>query len=61
MNTPNKDSRRRHPASGRSQPNRHRNGDAEVVDLATKRAIRLLAQAGMIPSSAVSHRSGTVR
>ena len=40
---------------------RARGGDAEVVDLATERAIRLLAQAGLIPSSAVSHRSGTVR
>ena len=52
----------RHPASGRTAVlRRRRSGDAEVVDLATERAIRLLAQAGLIPSSAVSQRSGTVR
>jgi hypothetical protein len=62
MTSPNNDSMHRHPAAGRRQVTRRgRPGDAEVVDLATERAIRLLAQAGLIPSSAVSHRSGTVR
>jgi hypothetical protein len=59
MNTPNTDSMSWHPASGRVV--RRRTGDAEIVDLATERAVRLLAQAGMIHSSAVSKRSRTVR
>jgi hypothetical protein len=62
MNSSNTHSTRWHPASGRSAPTRpSRRGEAEVVDLATERALRLLAQAGMIPFSAVSRRSVTVR
>jgi hypothetical protein len=47
MTTPNVDSMHWHPASGRSGRRRAR-GDADVVDLATERAKRLLSQAGMI-------------
>jgi hypothetical protein len=60
MNTPNKDSMRWHPAAGHIRTIRPvRRGD--VVDLATARAIRLLADAGMIPVPAVPRRRRTVR
>jgi hypothetical protein len=49
-----------HPASGRSA-RRRPVGDAEVVDLATERAKRLLSQAGMIHPPAAAQRPGTVR
>jgi hypothetical protein len=60
MNTPNADSMYWHPASGRSG-RRKRGGDAEIVDLATERAKRLLSQAGMIHPPAAAQRPGTVR
>jgi hypothetical protein len=60
MDTPNKDSMRWHPASGHSRIAR-RAGRGEVVDLATKRAIRLLAAAGMIAPAAVARRGRNVR
>jgi hypothetical protein len=59
MNTPNVDSMDWHPASGRSRRRRH--GNAEIVDLATERAKRLLSQAGMIRTPAATQRRGTVR
>jgi hypothetical protein len=60
MNTPNADSMHWHPASGRNA-RRRRRGDAEIVDLATERAKRLLSQAGMIQPPAAAQRPGTVR
>ena len=60
MNTTNADSMHWHPASGRSV-RRRRVGDADVVDLATVRAKRLLSQAGMIQPPAAAQRPGTVR
>lgn len=58
MHTPNIHSMRWHPAAGRRRTNRPTapTGDAEVVDLATERAIRLLAEAGLVPTSALSRR-----
>jgi hypothetical protein len=53
MSTSNSDAMRWHPAAGRNRiRTRTRNlrpsGDADIIDLATERALRLLAQAGMI-------------
>jgi hypothetical protein len=60
MDTPNKDSTRWHPASGHPHTARHAERD-DVVDLAAKRAIRLLAAAGMIAPTAVVRRRRNVR
>jgi hypothetical protein len=60
MDTPNKDSMRWHPAAGHVRRIRPKGRD-DVVDLATERAIRLLADAGLIPATAVSRRRRTVR
>jgi hypothetical protein len=49
-----------HPASGRGGRRKPR-GDAEIVDLATERAKRLLSQAGMIHTPSAAQRPGTVR
>jgi hypothetical protein len=60
MDTPNKDSMRWHPASGHSRAaGRADRGD--VIDLATKRAVRLLAAAGMIAPAAAARRRRNVR
>jgi hypothetical protein len=66
MDATNKDSMRRHPAAGGSGFARRSRCDtpgieAGVFDLATERAIRLLAQAGMIAPTTVPQRRGTVR
>jgi hypothetical protein len=60
MDKPNMDSMRWHPAAGQI---RKAGGAAagEVVDLATKRAMRLLAAAGMVAPAAVTRRRRNVR
>jgi hypothetical protein len=62
MDTPNTDSMRWHPAAGhrRISPPMPQ-APSEVVDLATERAIRLLAEAGLITRAAATRRRRTVR
>jgi hypothetical protein len=60
MDTPNKNSMRWHPAAGHARAAR-RARRGEVVDLATKRAMRLLAAAGMIAPAAAARRRRNVR
>ncbi|MGH9136320.1 MAG: hypothetical protein ACRD0G_04640 [Acidimicrobiales bacterium] len=51
MSNTNSEAMRWHPAAGRSRARTRSvrsTGDADVIDLATERALRLLAEAGMI-------------
>jgi hypothetical protein len=62
MDTSNKNSMRWHPAAGHGRNPAPRLAEpSAVVDLATERAIRLLAEAGLISRAAVARRRRTVR